>query len=132
LGTHDGVLDGVVDEVQRLLVADQVPQPVAGQQQAVVLGIQREARDLRLRRQAARLQIAVAQGPGQQQRPCWVSSRKGLGSRLQGRRGDGQVPAQLVECGRSQVDVTSCSALHHGLTAHGHITATSRRTLGLV
>ena len=39
LGTHDGVLDGVVDEVQRLLVADQVPQPVAGQQQAVVLGI---------------------------------------------------------------------------------------------
>ena len=57
------MLHGVVDEVERLLVANQVPQPVAGEQQAVVLGPQGVGGDLRLRRQAARLQVAVAQGP---------------------------------------------------------------------
>jgi hypothetical protein len=63
LSAEGGVLDGVVDQREGVLVVDQVPQPVAGQYQAVVLRAEREQRDLRLRGQARRLQVAVAQGP---------------------------------------------------------------------
>lgn len=63
LGTHGGLLDSVMNQADRVVVGQHVPQAVAGHDQERVIGLQLVFCDFRLCGDAFVLQVGVAKPP---------------------------------------------------------------------